>query len=160
MPQRIASFFSWLGTPIRAVRALFPYTYDGRQTLIYLMCAFSAPVLTLLVLHIMETMATAQQWGAYREIARLVAYSLLISVCAFSMFVAFRSLSLGGKEGLLNLTSKDSPPDPVEAANQVKTDVTQAAAAAVERVAAATAPVPEPAPMPAPEADLPDYAKP
>ena len=134
--SKAAAFFRWLGTPIRAARALFPFTYDGRQTLIYLMCAFSAPALTLAVMHIMETMAEAGQWGGYREIARLVAYSLLISVCAFSMFVAFRSLSLGSKDGLLNLSSKDNPdPSPVAAAKQVEEKVTTAAAKAVEEVA-------------------------
>lgn len=107
---RLAAFFRWLGTPIRAARALFPFTYDGRQTLIYLMCAFSAPVLTVAVMHILETMAGAGQWNGYREISRLVAYSLLIAVCAFSMFVAFRSLSLGSKDGLLNLSSKENEP--------------------------------------------------
>jgi type VI protein secretion system component VasK len=161
MLKRVASFFHWLGAPIRAIRALFPFTYDGRQTLIYLMCAFSAPVLTLLVMHILDELAGAQQWPAYREISRIVAYSLLISVCAFSMFVAFRSLSLGSKDGLLNLSGKEeqrSQVDPViAAAKEVKAEVNQAAAEAVEKVeakVAADAPIgPEPA------EPLPDYAR-
>lgn len=153
-----AAFFHWLGTPIRAIRGLFPFTYDGRQTLIYLMCAGSAPILTLAVMHILETMAANGQWAAYREISRIVTYSLLISVCAFSMFVAFRSLSLGSKDGLLNLSSKDAPPDPVTAAKAVEADVKEAAATAVEKVQAAAAPA-TPPPEPAPEPDLPEYAR-
>ncbi len=135
MLERVASFFSWLGKPVRAIRGLFPFSHDGRQTLIYLMCAFSAPVLTLLVMHILETLAGSAQWLAYREVARLVTYALLISVCAFSMFVAFKSLSLGGKDGLLNLNSKDNTDPPaVKAAEQVEQKVTAAAAKAVEEV--------------------------
>lgn len=155
----IGRFFHWLGTPIRATRALFPFTYDGRQTLIYLMCAGSAPVLTLAVMHILEVLAAAEQWNGYREISRIVGYALLISVCAFSMFVAFRSLSLGGKDGLLNLSSKDSPPppDPVQAARAVESDVREAAAAAVEKVEAITTPASPPKPD---DPTIPDYAKP
>lgn len=158
----LARFFHWLGTPVRAARGLFPFTYDGRQTLIYLMCAFSAPILTLVILHILDVLAGAGQWPAYREISRLVAYSLLISVCAFSMFVAFRSLSLGSKEGLLNLSSKDSPPpDPVQAAKQVEADVKLAAAGAVEKVEAAAAPPMAPPAQTKPDDPaIPDYAKP
>lgn len=129
-----ASFFHWLGTPVRAARALFPFTYDGRQTLIYLMCAFSAPILSLMVLHIMDVLAANDQWPAYREVSRLVAYSLLISVCAFSMFVAFKSLSLGSKDGLLSLSGKEDREREVQAAKQVESEVKQAAAEAVVKV--------------------------
>jgi hypothetical protein len=136
MIDRIVAFFHWLGTPIRAFRALFPFTHEGRQTLIYLMCAFSAPILTLMTLYILDATERHQQWAIFADVARIVAYSLLIITCAFGMFVAFRSLSLGSKEGLLNLTSKDSPDTAVQAAKAVEKEVTEAAQIAVEKVEA------------------------
>lgn len=146
----IKATLHYLGTPVRAVRALFPFSYEGRQTLIYLMCAFSAPILTLLVVYILNVTEAAGQWAIYAETARLVAYSLLIITCAFAMFVAFRSLQLGGKDGLLSLTSKESPDAPVAAARKVAEEVKATADEAVEQVAARAG---EPA------EDLPDYAK-
>ena len=148
MLERANAFFRWLGTPIRATRALFPFTQEGRQTLIYLMCAFSAPILTLVVIHILNVAEAHGQWSIYAQTARVVSYSLLIVCSAYAMFVAFRTLVLGGKEGLLNLTSKESQPDPVQAAKAVETEVKEAAAKAVEKVEAA-APV-------APDAGLPE----
>jgi hypothetical protein len=147
--SRIAAFFRWLGTPIRATRALFPFTHEGRQTLIYLMCAFSAPMLTILTLYILDATERHQQWPIFADVARIVAYSQLIITCAFGMFVAFRSLSLGSKEGLLSLTSKDSPESAVRAAETVKQEVNQAAEKAVEAVVAKTE-------APAPDAGLPE----
>lgn len=155
--KHAARFFTWLGTPIRAGRALFPFTYEGRQTLIYLMCALTAPILTLTVIWMLDTLAGHKEWDTYSEIAKIVAYSLLISVCAFSMFVAFRSLSLGSKDGLLNLSGKDSQPpppspSPVAAAQAVADKVTQGAQAAVAAVAVETAAAnPTPATNPAGE---------
>lgn len=140
MIQKVQTFFRWLGTPIRETRALFPFTHEGRQTLIYLMCAFSAPVLTLVCIYILDRSEANAQWPIFAEVARLIAYSLLIVCCAYAMFVAFRSLSLAGKEGLLSLNAKDSPNDPVKAAESVKQEVTQAAAEAVAKVEAQVAP--------------------
>lgn len=140
--MKVAAFFRWLGTPIRAFHALFPFTHEGRQTLIYLMCAFSAPVLTAVTIYILDTTERHAQWDTFAEVARIVAYSLLIITCAFGMFVAFRSLSLGSKDGLLNLSGKDDrrSPDPeVKAAEQVEKNVTVAAAEAVEQVKAQAA---------------------
>lgn len=157
MMARLAALFRWLGTPICATRALFPFTYDGRQTLIYLMCALSAPVLTTAVLALADVAADHGQWPEHRELSRLMGYSLLITSCAFSMFVAFRSLSLGGKDGLLNLSSKDNP-DPVKAAEAVKTEVNKAAQETVDRVVEATV-TGQPLSKPDDPA-IPDYAKP
>jgi hypothetical protein len=149
---RAAAFFRWLGTPIRATRALFPFTHDGRQTLIYLMCACSAPVLTFVALRILDVTEANGQWTIFAATARMIGYSLLISVCSFAMFVAFRSLSLGGKDGLLNLTSKETPDTAVQAARAVEHDVVQAATEAVAKVE-------EKAAETKPAEPLPDYAR-
>lgn len=151
MIAKTAAFFHWLGTPIRATRALFPFTHDGRQTLIYLMCAFSAPVLTSLVIYILDAAEQHGQWTIYAQVARIVSYSLLIVCCAYAMFVAFRSLSLGGKEGLLSLTSKDSPSDPVKAAVKVAEQVKHKADVAVAEVATDAAAASKPNTNPAGE---------
>jgi hypothetical protein len=149
--NRAAAFFRWLGTPIRAVRGLFPFTHDGRQTLIYLMCAFSAPILTLVVIYILDAAERHEQWKIYAEVARIVAYSLLIVCCAYAMFVAFRSLSLAGKEGLLNINAKDSPADPVKAAVKVAEEVKHKADVAVAEVATEAAAASKPTTNPAGE---------
>lgn len=92
---RAAGFFRWLGHPFRAARALFPFTRDGRQTLIYLMAAFCAPVLTALVWWAMKLAAGSAQWTIFGRLADKVALALLISSITFAAFVSIRALKVG-----------------------------------------------------------------
>lgn len=91
-------FFRWLGTPIRATRALFPFTHEGRQTLIYLVFAGSGPALTALVLWIMREALARRLFGVFGNMAWLVGWSLFVIVCGLGMFVSIRAIKLG-KDG-------------------------------------------------------------
>lgn len=81
-----------------AVRPLFPFTNDGRQTLIYIMFSCSTAILTLLVWWAMDRMFDAGQWNAGRGLADKVAWGLLISISGYACFVSVRAIKLG-KDG-------------------------------------------------------------
>jgi hypothetical protein len=88
----------WLATPFRAARALFPFTHEGRQTLVYLVFAGAGPALTLVALQVLDQTEAAKQWGIYASMARILGWSLLIIVCGLGMFVSIRAIKLG-KDG-------------------------------------------------------------
>lgn len=111
--KRVAAFMRWLGTPIRAARALFPFQHEGRQTLIYLVFAGAGPALTLIALHVLEQTEAARQWDIYAAMARILGWSLLIIVCGLGMFVSIRAIKLG-KDGF-EADSRD--PTPVQVMN-------------------------------------------
>lgn len=85
-------------TPFRALRSIFPFTHDGRQTLIYLVFAGAGPALTLAMLAIMSVLANAGRWTAYERMAILIGLCLLIIVTGLAMFVSIRAVKLG-KDG-------------------------------------------------------------
>lgn len=132
----IAAFFRWLGTPIRAARALFPFSHDGRQTLIYLCFAGAGPILTLVGLHILERSEKAQQWDIFGAQARVFGWSLFVIVAGLGMFVAIKGFKIS-KEGA-EFSAKDVT-DPVNAAQRVAEAVTSEAKAKVAEVAVAAA---------------------
>ena len=112
--SRIAAFFRWLASPIRAARTLFPFSHEGRQTLIYLVFAGAGPALTLVAIDILDTSEGAGQWGIYAAMARILGWSLLIIVCGLGMFVSIRAIKLG-KDGF-SADSRD--PTPVQVMNE------------------------------------------
>lgn len=89
-------FNRWLSTPIRAVRGLFPFSHEGRQTLVYLVFAGAGPALTAVVWLAMQVLAGAKQWDGYMRLATIVALSLLIIVTGLGMFVSIRAIKIGG----------------------------------------------------------------
>lgn len=114
---RLARFNRWLSTPFRAVRSLFPFSQDGRQTLIYLMFSLSTGVLTLIVWWAMDRLFAAQQWQAGKQLADKVAWALLISVGGYACFVSVRAITLG-KDGF-GMQGRDPPQDIPTAVQQV-----------------------------------------
>lgn len=112
--KRVAAFFHWLGTPIRATRTLFPFTHEGRQTLIYLIFAGSGPILTLVGLRILNQTEAASQWGIYASQARIFGWSLFVIVSGLGMFVSIRAFKIG-KDGF-EFSSKE---EAIEAARKV-----------------------------------------
>src|SRR5437868_3549461 len=96
MMKTLARFGRWLATPVREARALFPFTHEGRQTLVYLVFAGAGPTLTLLVYLFMRVLAAARQWSAYERLATMVAIGLLVTVCGLAMFVSIRAIKIGG----------------------------------------------------------------
>jgi zinc transporter ZupT len=77
---------------------LFPFTQEGRQTLVYLVFAGSGPVLTAFTAWAMYE-ALRQGWEAtFANLAYTVAACLLIIVTGLAMFVSIRAVRLG-KDG-------------------------------------------------------------
>jgi hypothetical protein len=96
MMTRLQRFNRWLSTPVRAARALFPFTHEGRQTLVYLVFAGAGPTLTIVIWLAMRVLAAARQWDGYMRLATIVALSLLIIVTGLGMFVSIRAIKIGG----------------------------------------------------------------
>jgi type VI protein secretion system component VasK len=113
----LARFNRWAATPFRAARELFPFSHDGRQTLIYLMFSLSTGILTLIVWWAMDQLFNAHEWLLGKQLADKIAWALMISVAAYACFVSLRAISLG-KDGL-SVTGRDRPDDAPAAAQQV-----------------------------------------
>lgn len=94
--DRLYRFGSWLATPVRALRSLFPFSHEGRQTLVYLIFAGAGPALTVVVWLAMGALAAARQWDGYMRLATIVALALLIIVTGLGMFVSIRAIKIGG----------------------------------------------------------------
>ena len=113
---RLAAFFHWVGTPIRAARALFPFTSDGRKSLIYLVFAGCGPALCLILFRVLDDTKAAGQWAYYAATAEKIGWALLIAVAALSTYVAWQSIKIG-KDGLAANAREDgsvtmaSPPE-------------------------------------------------
>jgi hypothetical protein len=105
---RLAGLFRWLGSPVRAAASLFPFTQQGRQTLVYLIFAGSGPALTMLTIWMMRQ-ALARGWqSVFASIAEKVTWSLLIITCALACFVSIRAIKVGS---VIDVQGRDSPPD-------------------------------------------------
>lgn len=103
------------------LKSIFPFTRDGRQTLIYIALAGCGPALTLLVMWAMDASQTANQWAIFADLANKVAWALLLIVLALAMFVSIRAIKVG-KDGL-----EASGGDDAAAGAQIATDAAQAA---------------------------------
>lgn len=125
--DRLGAFFRWLGSPVRGVRTLFPFTHDGRQTLIYIVLSFAGPALTLLTWWAMNIARLAGQWHIFGVMSDWVVWSLFVIVCALACFVSIRAVQIG-KDGA-KITGKDSrDDDEIRAAIQAPVDAAQAKA--------------------------------
>ena len=85
--------------------SLFPFTREGRQTLVYLVFAGCGPALTGVViwaLTVMRDFAGAgaeQRLDKFATLAMLVGAALLIVTVALACFVSIRAIKIG-KDGL------------------------------------------------------------
>lgn len=81
--------------------SLFPWTREGRQTLIYIMAALSGPALTLVLIAAGYLIATFPGASAdhrldkFATLAMLVAAALLIVVIRDACFVSIRAIKIG-----------------------------------------------------------------
>ncbi len=87
--------------------SLFPWSREGRQTLIYIMSALSGPALTLCLIaagYVIATFPGAsadQRLDKFAHIALLLAVALLIVVIRDACFVSIRAIKVGvGKDGV------------------------------------------------------------
>jgi succinate dehydrogenase hydrophobic anchor subunit len=85
----------------------FPFTREGRQTLVYLVMAGCGPALTAVVIWAMYVIrwwpdATADaRLDKFAQLALCVAAALIIIVIALSCFVSIRAIKGGvGKDGI------------------------------------------------------------
>lgn len=94
------SWWDYLAAPFRAIRDLFPFTREGRQTLVYLVFALAGPALTFAVLWSMKQLQDAKQWEPFANMAFWVlGSSLVVTVIALGMFVSIRAVKIG-KDGI------------------------------------------------------------
>lgn len=78
---------------------LFPFTREGRQTLVYLVFSGSGIALTAFVWWFAEKALERNLFGTFTDLARIVAASLLVTVIALGMFVSIRAIKVG-KDGI------------------------------------------------------------
>jgi hypothetical protein len=122
--MNLRGFGRWCATPVRAVRSLFPFTQDGRQTLVYLVFAGAGPTLTLSVLWAMRALRDAGKWDWFGRMSFWVlGAALLIIVCGLGMFVSIRAVKLG-KDGLDVGGWRDGDPPPPTVTTTTTTAVT------------------------------------
>lgn len=124
----MSRFTQWLATPFRAVSGRFPFTHEGRQTLIYLMFSLSTGVLTVIVWWAMDRLFDAQQWDMGKQLADKVAWALLMSVGGYACFVSVRAITLG-KDGF-GMQGRDRPDDAAPTATVTTTTTSSVGAAA------------------------------
>jgi hypothetical protein len=121
------SFFAWIGRGIGNVRGLFPFTREGRQTLIYLTLAGCGPALTGVVIwamHVIETFPdadAAQRLDKFADLAFIIGAGLLIITVALACFVSIRAIKIG-RDGLEATGGEEAA-----AGAQFATDAAQAA---------------------------------
>ena len=85
--------------------ARFPFTREGRQTLIYCVLAGCGPALTAVVIWAMlvirrwDAANTADRLDKFASLAMVMASALVVIVVALSCFVSIRAIKIG-KDGL------------------------------------------------------------
>jgi hypothetical protein len=115
----------------------FPYTREGRQTLIYLALAGCGPALTLVMVWAMTTIrswadaSAAARLDKFATLAYLIGAALLIIVTALACFVSIRAVKIS-KDGF-EATGGENSVAPAAAAQAVA-DTAQATATAIKDV--------------------------
>jgi hypothetical protein len=116
-------FGRWLATPIREGRRLFPFTHEGRQTLIYLVFAGAGPALTMLAIDIMHDAMGAKQWAVYSAMAAKIGWALLIITSGLACFVSIRAIKLGKDGFAVDGRDPQQPPPPTTVTTTTETVV-------------------------------------
>lgn len=80
------------------MKNLFPFTHEGRQTLVYLVFAGCGPALTCLTIWAMVRAIDLGLFKTFSNLAYLIGACLLLIVTGLSMFVSIRAVKLG-KDG-------------------------------------------------------------
>ena len=88
----------WLLSIPSRFRRLFPFTHEGRQTLVYLVFAGAGPALTCLTVWAMTEALDRGLLKTFSNLAYLIGGCLLIIVTGLGMFVSIRAVKLG-KDG-------------------------------------------------------------
>ena len=97
----------------------FPFSQEGRKTLIYLVIAGCGPALTIVIIWALTVIrdfkdATAEaKLASFSELAMMLGYNSIIITIALSCFVSIRAFNIDLKNGTMSTQSKDD-----EEANQ------------------------------------------
>lgn len=106
----------------------FPYTREGRQTIIYIALAGCGPALTLVMLWAMDTIRhwdqadAAQRLDKFATLAILIGVALLIIVTALACFVSIRAVKIS-KDGFEALGGEGQAAQAVADSAQQTADV-------------------------------------
>lgn len=100
----LSSLGRWLAHPFHAARRLFPFSQEGRQTLVYLIFAGAGPALTLIGISILDR-TQGIYWPVFAEMARIFGWSLFVIVASLGLYVSIRSFKIG--PGGMDFTSKE-----------------------------------------------------
>jgi hypothetical protein len=124
--MEMKSLFAWIGRGIGNARGLFPFSHEGRQTLVYICLAWAAPIICGMVLWAMRAI---RDWGdapavdrlnRFADIADRLSWGLVLILVAYACFVSIRAVKIG-KDGF----SAESRDDAAAGA-QLATDAAQA----------------------------------
>lgn len=111
---------------IAFIRSLFPFTHEGRQTLVYVALSWAAPVICAMLLWSMSRIETFpgaaadQRLARFADLADRISWGLLIILIAYACFVSIRAIKIG-KDGF----SAESRDDDAPAAAQAVADAAQ-----------------------------------
>lgn len=115
----------WISAIWQAFRGLFPFTKDGRATLVYLAFAGSVPALTLagmLVLHEIRWFdANAdKRLEAYSSAAMWIFYGQFLGQITYAAFVSIRALDIDWKNGKASMNSREDNSPPLQDGDTVE----------------------------------------
>lgn len=100
---------------IAFIRSLFPFTHEGRQTLVYVALSWAAPVICAMLLWAMSRIETfpgaaaSERLARFADLADRVSWGLLIILIAYACFVSIRAIKIG-KDGF-SAESRDDHDD-------------------------------------------------
>ena len=104
---------------MKFIRDLFPFSHEGRQTLIYVCIAWAAPIMCGMLIWAQTRIekfpgaAADQRLARFADISDRVSWGLLVILVAFACFVSIRAMKID-KNGL----SVESRDDAGEAAQE------------------------------------------
>lgn len=82
----------------------FPYTHEGRQTLVYMALAWAAPIICGMLIWAMQTLRdwtdapVLQRLERFADIADRLSWGLLVILVSYACFVSIRAVKIG-KDG-------------------------------------------------------------
>ena len=75
--------------------SLFPFTREGRQTLVYLAFVGAGPALTAIVIwSMLQALRYPALWPTFTKLALIVATGLFVILCGLAMFVSIRAVKI------------------------------------------------------------------
>lgn len=127
----MARFFAWLGRGLLNVRGLFPFTHEGRATLVYLMFAGAGPAVMFAIIYGLRTIRdwtgapAIQRLDRFAEIVDKLGWGMVIVLVTMACFISIRAFKLNVRTGSFDVDGNSAG-----SAAQAATDAGTAAAQA------------------------------